>query len=167
LSKTNTIGYYPKPAHKPHPPVLLGGHAPTGLQRVARYADEWLPHRITPHEVEASRKRLPSLAAERGWDPASLTIAVFGQPPDTIREQVDAFRNAGAVCVAVWPSMARRHTPGVSHESAWQRRWSGRRARVIPAQAGSRAVDAGAGAHVPRVPCSRERPALDNPEAPR
>jgi hypothetical protein len=97
------VCYYPKPAHKPHPLVLLGGHAPTGLQRVARYADEWLPHRITPHEVEASRKRLHILAAERGRDPASLTISVFGQPPDTIREQVDAFRNAGAVRVAVWP----------------------------------------------------------------
>ena len=35
-----SVCYYPKPAHKPHPPVLLGGHAPTGLQRVARYADE-------------------------------------------------------------------------------------------------------------------------------
>jgi hypothetical protein len=28
---------------------------------------------------------------------------VFGQPPDTARGQVDAFLNAGAVRVAVWP----------------------------------------------------------------
>src|SRR5215471_54377 len=69
----------PTPAQQLHPLVLLGGHAPTGSQRVARYADGWLPHRITPHEVEASRKRLHSLAAERGRDPAALTIAVFGQ----------------------------------------------------------------------------------------
>ena len=97
------VGSYPTLAHKLHPPVLLGGHAPTGLQRVARYADAWLPHCITPHQVDASRKRLHLLAAERGRDPAPLTIAVFGQPPDTIREQVDAFRHAGAVRVAVWP----------------------------------------------------------------
>jgi alkanesulfonate monooxygenase SsuD/methylene tetrahydromethanopterin reductase-like flavin-dependent oxidoreductase (luciferase family) len=74
---------------------------------VARYADGWLPHRITPHQVEASRKRLDTLAAERGRDPASLTIAVFGQLLDTAREQVDAFRNAGAVRGAVWPTHCR------------------------------------------------------------
>lgn len=89
---------------KPHPPVLLGGHAPNVLQRVARYADGWLPNRITPRQVEESRKRLDSLAAERGRDPASLTISVFGQPPDTTRDQVDAFLNARAVRVAVWPT---------------------------------------------------------------
>jgi probable F420-dependent oxidoreductase len=93
---------YPKPAQKPHPPVLLGGHAPTVLQRVASYADGWLPTRTTPGQVEASRKRLDALAAERGRDPASVTISVFGQPPETTREQVDAFLNAGAVRVAVW-----------------------------------------------------------------
>jgi probable F420-dependent oxidoreductase len=93
---------YPKPAQKPHPPILLGGHAPTVLQRVASYADGWLPTRTTPGQVEASRKRLDALAAERGRDPASVTISVFGQPPETTREQVDAFLNAGAVRVAVW-----------------------------------------------------------------
>jgi probable F420-dependent oxidoreductase len=95
---------YPKPAQKPHPPVLLGGHAPTVLQRVARYADGWLPNRITPQQVEASRKRLDTLTTEQGRDPASVSISVFGQPPDTTREQVDAFLNAGAVRVAVWPT---------------------------------------------------------------
>jgi hypothetical protein len=29
---------------------------------------------------------------------------VFGQPPDTTRDQVEAFLNAGAVRVAVWPA---------------------------------------------------------------
>src|SRR5256886_12039777 len=94
---------YPKPAQKPHPPVLLGGHAPTVLHRVARYADGWLPNRITPREEEARRKRLDTLAAQRGRNTASLSISVFGQPPDTTREQIEAFLNAGAVRVAVWP----------------------------------------------------------------
>ena len=31
-----------------------------------------------------------------------MTISVFGQPPETTRDQVDAFLNAGAVRVAVW-----------------------------------------------------------------
>ena len=74
------------------------------LQRVARYADGWLPTRTTPGQVEASRTILDTLAVERGRDPASLTLSVFGQPPDTPRDQVDAFLNAGAVRVAVWPT---------------------------------------------------------------
>jgi probable F420-dependent oxidoreductase len=94
---------YPKPAQKPHPPILLGGNAPNVLQRVAQYADGWLPTRTTPSQVEASRKSLDTLVAERGRDATSVTISVFGQPPDTTRGQVDAFLNAGAVRVAVWP----------------------------------------------------------------
>ena len=93
---------YPKPFQKPHPPVLLGGNAPNVLQRVARWADGWLPNRITPDRVEDSRKMLDALAAERGRDPQSLTISVFGQSPDTNKEQVDSFLNAGALRVSVW-----------------------------------------------------------------
>jgi hypothetical protein len=33
-----------------------------------------------------------------------VSISVFGQPPDTTREQVEAFLHAGAVRVAVWPT---------------------------------------------------------------
>ena len=43
-------------------------------------------------------------AAERGRDPASLSISVFGQATDTTRQQVDDFLNAGAVRVSVWPA---------------------------------------------------------------
>ena len=95
---------YPKPAQKPHPPILLGGNAPNVLQRVSRWGDGWLPTRTTPGQVEQSRKILDTLAAERGRDPASLSISVFGQPTDTTRDQVDAFLNAGAARVSVWPA---------------------------------------------------------------
>jgi alkanesulfonate monooxygenase SsuD/methylene tetrahydromethanopterin reductase-like flavin-dependent oxidoreductase (luciferase family) len=84
--------------------VLLGGNAPNVLQRIARWGDGWLPNRATPEGIEEGRKRLDALADERGRDPASLTISVFGQPPDTTRDQVDAFLNAGAVRVSVWPT---------------------------------------------------------------
>ena len=95
---------YPKPAQKPHPPVLLGGNAPNVLQRVARWGDGWLPNRVTPGQVEEGRKILDTLAVERGRDPASLSISVFGQPTDITRQQVEDFLNAGAIRVAVWPA---------------------------------------------------------------
>ena len=95
---------YPKPVQKPHPPVLLGGNAPNVLQRVARWGDGWLPTRVSPAQVEEGRKILDTLAVERGRDPASLTISVFGQPPETDRDQIEAFLNAGAERVSVWAS---------------------------------------------------------------
>jgi probable F420-dependent oxidoreductase len=95
---------YPKPAQKPHPPVLLGGNAPNVLKRAARWGDGWLPNRVGPGQVEEGRKILDILAAERGRDPASLSISVFGQPTDTTREKVEEFLNAGAERVSVWPA---------------------------------------------------------------
>ena len=92
---------YPKPVQKPHPPVILGGHAKNVLQRVARWGDGWLPNRATPGEIEESRKILEALAAERGRDPASLTISVYGQPAE--RELVQSYLNAGADRVVVRP----------------------------------------------------------------
>ncbi len=38
------IWSYPKPAQRPHPPVLVGGDGPTVLDRVLAYADGWIPN---------------------------------------------------------------------------------------------------------------------------
>jgi probable F420-dependent oxidoreductase len=92
---------YPKPVQKPHPPVILGGHARNVLQRVARWGDGWLPNRASPAEIEKSRRILETLAAERGRDPASITISVYGQPAE--RDLVQSYLNAGADRVVVRP----------------------------------------------------------------
>ena len=91
----------PKPVQQPHPPVILGGLARRVLQRVAAWGDGWLPNRITPSQVEDSRKKLDELAAERGRDPRALTISVYGQPPDG--QLVQDLLNAGADRVVVRP----------------------------------------------------------------
>ena len=92
---------YPKPAQKPHPPVILGGHARNVLQRVARWGDGWLPNRSNPAQIDESRKILDTLAAELGRDPASLTISVYGQPPE--QDLIRSFLNVGADRVVVRP----------------------------------------------------------------
>jgi probable F420-dependent oxidoreductase len=91
----------PKPVQQPHPPVILGGMAKNVLRRVATWADGWMPNRVTPAQLEESRKILDTLAAERGRDPASLTITVYGQPADW--ELVQSLFNAGANRVVVRP----------------------------------------------------------------
>ena len=95
---------YPKPAQKPHPPVILGGHAKNVLQRVAEWGDGWLPNRASPAEVEKSRATLDSLAKQAGRDPSSITISAFGQPPD--RDLVRRFHEAGAERVIIRPVTA-------------------------------------------------------------
>ncbi len=95
---------YPKPAQRPHPPVILGGHARTVLDRVAEWGDGWLPNRATPEDVKAGRARLSELARKAGRDPAALSISVFGQPAD--RDLIRRYLDAGADRVVVRPPTA-------------------------------------------------------------
>ena len=90
---------YPKPAQKPHPPILLGGMARNVLRRIARWGDGWLPNRVTPDQVRESRLMLDTLAAEYDRDPSALTINIHGQPPE--RELVESYLEAGANRVIV------------------------------------------------------------------
>ena len=91
----------PKPARKPHPPVIIGGMAPKVLERIVECADGWLPNRITPKEIEAARKELDQRAGDAGRDPAGISISVFGQAPEP--DLVRRFLDAGADRVVVRP----------------------------------------------------------------
>ena len=92
---------YPKPAQEPHPPIIIGGLARNVLRRIVAVGDGWLPNRVTPAEVEDSRKRLDAMAEEAGRDPKSITISVYGQPAD--HDLVQSYLNAGADRVVVRP----------------------------------------------------------------
>ncbi len=94
---------YPKPAQKPHPPVLLGGTAKNVLQRVVAWGDGWLPTgAITPALVRESRATLDALAKDAGRDPRAITISVHGQSAD--RDLVRRLLDAGAHRVVIRPA---------------------------------------------------------------
>ena len=62
------IWSHPKPAQRPHPPVLIGGDGPTVLDRVLAFGDGWLPNyspgeRFFERDGGAARARR---AADRG-----------------------------------------------------------------------------------------------------
>ena len=92
---------FPKPAQKPHPPIIIGGMAKNVLRRIVAHADGWLPNRITPAELETSRGELDAMAKEAGRDPKSISISVYGQEPN--RTLVHSLLSAGADRVVVRP----------------------------------------------------------------
>ncbi len=64
----------PRPAQKPHPPVLLGAIAPRSLDRVVEYCDGWLPQRVPIEQFKTMLNDLRRRAEERGRDPKTIRI---------------------------------------------------------------------------------------------
>ena len=79
---------YPKPIQKPHPPIYIGAGSRWARQRVAEWADGWMPNYTKPEFLRKGIADLKSRVAEAGRDPASVTVTVFGAPHDNL----DAYR---------------------------------------------------------------------------
>jgi probable F420-dependent oxidoreductase len=73
---------YPKPAQKPHPPIILGGESDYTLKRVVEYCDGWFPRPGRGVEIKAQLDRLHRIAREAGRDPRTLSTSVFRAPSD-------------------------------------------------------------------------------------
>ena len=94
LVKFDPIWSYPKPAQKPHPPILFGGHGEVALKRVVAYCDGWLPISMMAGDLKKQIGELHRLAREKGRDPRSISISVFWTQPD--RQAIDAYGEMGA-----------------------------------------------------------------------
>jgi probable F420-dependent oxidoreductase len=69
----------PKPVQQPHPPILMGGDAPTALQRVGRIADGWISSsRVPPAELGRRVEAVKAAAEAAGRDPESLRFVCRG-----------------------------------------------------------------------------------------
>jgi probable F420-dependent oxidoreductase len=96
---------WPKPAQRPHPPVLMGGSAgPTLFAHIADYADGWIP--IGGSGLGKSLPELRRVVEEAGRDPSALQIVPFGSIPD--HGKLDHFAEIGVTeCVFRLPSAPR------------------------------------------------------------
>jgi len=74
------IWCWPKPAQKPHPPILVGGNGAKVLERVLAYGDEWMPNRMSDEQLAARIAELGERAASAGRDP--IPVTVVGVSPD-------------------------------------------------------------------------------------
>lgn len=69
-----------KPVQQPHPPILLGANSPSGLDRVARRADGWLPFGIPLDDVADRWTWIRRAAEAHGRDPDRLQLVVRADP---------------------------------------------------------------------------------------
>ena len=95
---------FPKPAQRPHPPILLGGFtAERVYQRIAEWGDGWLPVLESVDQFRQGVERLKRAADAVGRNYGELTKTVFGikgqwETPEDIR----ALEAAGADRVVMW-----------------------------------------------------------------
>jgi probable F420-dependent oxidoreductase len=95
---------FPKPAQRPHPPILLGGFtAERVYQRIAEWGDGWLPVLESVDQFREGVERLKRAADAAGRNYGELTKTVFGikgqwETPEELR----ALEAAGADRVVMW-----------------------------------------------------------------
>jgi probable F420-dependent oxidoreductase len=95
------IWMWPKPAQKPHPPVLVGGSGPTVLDRVLDFGDAWFPNW---GEVDGDlEQRISQLRARAD---RSIPVMAMGAPADAA--VLERCERAGLARVTHWlPSTGR------------------------------------------------------------
>ncbi len=69
------IWSWPKPAQRPHPPVLVGGNGPTVIDRVLAFGDAWMPNHLRDHILDRAKELVAR--ADRPID-----LMVMGVPAD-------------------------------------------------------------------------------------
>ena len=93
------IWSWPKPAQRPHPPVLVGGGGPTVLDRVLAFGDAWMPTFAAPDILERAKEL--RARAERPID-----LMVMGIPADP--KVIESYENAGFQRIVHWVPSASR-----------------------------------------------------------
>lgn len=87
------IWSWPKPAQKPHPPVIVGGNGPTVTDRVKAFGDAWMPN--------YSREGFIERAAElRATADRPISLQVMGVPSDA--KVIASLEEAGFDRVVHW-----------------------------------------------------------------
>ena len=92
------IWCWPKPAQKPHPPVMVGGSGPRVLDRVLAFGDEWMPNRMSDEDLAARIAELGVRASDAGR--GRIPVTVVGLPADAAR--IEALAAIGVDRIVFW-----------------------------------------------------------------
>jgi probable F420-dependent oxidoreductase len=84
---------WPKPAQKPHPPVIIGGAFPHAARRAVRYGNGWVPIAGRGGSLDDWLPAFKEMLAEAGRSLADVPITMFGVAPDA--DLVKRYRDMG------------------------------------------------------------------------
>jgi len=96
----DSIWSEPKPAQRPHPPILVGGSGPTVLDRVLAFGDSWFPNY---RDLDDARVEELRALADRHID-----IDVIGMPPKA--EAIEHCARLGVRRTNIWLPTGGRST---------------------------------------------------------
>lgn len=86
---------YPLPRQRPHPPIIIGGHSPAALRRVAKLGDGWFAFAKDAHELAGMIAQMARAAGNAGRDPASIEITALWRQYDKGLTGLEAYRELG------------------------------------------------------------------------
>src|SRR6185436_12842599 len=109
------IRFEPKPAQRPHPPIIVGGTAPAALARAAREGDGWYGFALTVAQTAPIVTELARLRRELGRGAAPFEISLTTFEPLT-RDLVRAAEDAGIHRLIVWPMVPAAQLEGTVRE---------------------------------------------------
>jgi len=98
------IWSWPKPAQRPHPPILVGGAGKGVIRRVLDYGDEWMPHAGMPVEQLGTRIRELRDAARAAGRDADIPVTLQGAEPDA--RALDELREIGVTRASLYAPSA-------------------------------------------------------------
>jgi probable F420-dependent oxidoreductase len=94
----------PKPAQRPHPPILVGGNGPTVLDRVLAFGDAWFPNYLGEEALQAAILDRAAELRARAERPVELMVMSAPAKPAVL----ERLRAGGCRRVVRWVPSAHR-----------------------------------------------------------
>ena len=84
------IRFEPKPHQRPHPPIVIGGHAAPALRRAARLGDGWYGFGLKVETMAPMVQELRRLRAATGRPPLEISLTTFEKLDEALVERAAA-----------------------------------------------------------------------------
>jgi probable F420-dependent oxidoreductase len=96
------VRFEPKPVQRPHPPIVIGGHAAPALARAAREGDGWYGFALTVEQAAPLVAELGRLraAGARAASPLDISLTTFERLDEALVARAE---RAGIHRLIVWP----------------------------------------------------------------
>lgn len=101
---------YPKPAQKPHPPIIIGAGGGNGrgndraIAVTVAIGDEWGPTMMTPEQLKPVLEKLHKACDQAGRDYRKINVTMFAPVPgDDAHVAIREYEKVGVHRVVLFP----------------------------------------------------------------